>query len=723
MREIDINTERTDLEKWRLKVENGRQMWYYLENEDEIKNWPQSIVEKYWLGLPFQTEEFIKPTNALEAAKNGFKFFKQLQTEDGHWAGDCGGPLFLLPGIVLSMYITQIPIPESWRVEIIRYLFNRAHPVDGGWGLHIEHHSTVFGTTMNYVVLRILGVDADHPAMVKARSTLHKFGGAVGIPSWGKFWLSCLNVYDWEGINPVPPELWLLPYFFPIHPARYWIHTRVIYLPMGYIYGQRLSAEETPLILQLRQELFTQNYETINWAKARGNVAEVDLYAPYSKLLKVCNFFLSLYEKIPNIFGIRDIALEESYELIQYEDMNTDYLDIAPVSKCIHILCTYYKEGPNSNAFKLSKERLIDYLWMTSDGMLSSGTNGTQLWDTALMSLALIDTGLAEDPTFHESSIQALKFIDYSQFKKNPENYSRRYREPTKGGWGFSTLDQGYFVTDCTSIGIKSTLGFQNKLSYTPKLISKERVCQAIDLLLNTQNNGGGFASYEKIRGPSFLEWINPAEVFGNIMIEYDYPECTSCVITALVTFSKHYPDYRAEEIKKTCEKAIKYIHDSQRNDGSWVGSWAICFTYAAMFAMECLASFGETYENSESVRKGCKFLISKQKNDGGWGESFKSCELSEYIQHEESQVVNTSWALLALMHAEYPNERDIRCGIQLLMSRQLSTGEWKQEAIEGIFNKTCAISYPNYKFIFPIWALGKYAKIYNDPIIFTSGN
>jgi len=44
--------------------------------------------------------------------------------------------------------------------------------------------------------------------MVKARATLHKLGGAAAAPSWGKFWLSVLNVYDWEGNNPIPPELW-----------------------------------------------------------------------------------------------------------------------------------------------------------------------------------------------------------------------------------------------------------------------------------------------------------------------------------------------------------------------------------------------------------------------------------------------------------------------------------------------------------------------------------
>lgn len=33
-------------------------------------------------------------------------------------------------------------------------------------------------------------------------------GGVTGIPSWGKLWLSVLNVYDWAGNNPVPAELW-----------------------------------------------------------------------------------------------------------------------------------------------------------------------------------------------------------------------------------------------------------------------------------------------------------------------------------------------------------------------------------------------------------------------------------------------------------------------------------------------------------------------------------
>lgn len=53
-------------------------------------------------------------------------------------------------------------------------------------------------------------------------------------------------------------------------------------------------------------------------------------------------------------------------------------------------------------------------------------------------------------------------------------------------------------------------------------------------------------------------------------------------------------------------------------------------------------------------------------------------------------------------------------------MSRQMPNGEWLQEGIEGVFNRNCMISYPNYKFIFCLWALGRYRRIYGDEVIKT---
>lgn len=48
---VSITDEKTDYSRWRLRADYGRHTWHYLKSEEEIKKWPQSIAEKYHLGL------------------------------------------------------------------------------------------------------------------------------------------------------------------------------------------------------------------------------------------------------------------------------------------------------------------------------------------------------------------------------------------------------------------------------------------------------------------------------------------------------------------------------------------------------------------------------------------------------------------------------------------------------------------------------------------------
>ncbi|KDQ13559.1 hypothetical protein BOTBODRAFT_160506 [Botryobasidium botryosum FD-172 SS1] len=700
----------TDYAKWRLEVsDGGRHIWHYLCTDEEYERWPQNTVDKYWLGLPTNLPDLPPAEDALSAARNGFRFYRNLQSDDGHWAGEFGGPMFLLPGLVLGSYVAGMTFTREERLEMIRYLLNRANPDDGGWGIHTEGCSTVFGTALNYCSMRILGVDAEHPAMIKARGTLHKLGGATGIPSWGKFWLSVLNVHDWDGCNPIPPELWLLPEWLPVHPSKWWVHTRSVYIPMSYLYGVRFQAEENDLILSLRKELYVEDYDKIDWPAHRNSIAPVDLFAPHSALLKSCDAILGAYESC-NLPPARNIALSRVYQLICFEDENTSYQSIAPVSKMLNLVCRFHKEGRDGEAFRMHDARRRDFMWMGEDGMRVCGTNGSQLWDTAFITQAVVEGGLAEDPEGEncESMMKALDWLEKCQIQNNPCHYENAYRHRTKGAWPFSTKEQGYTVSDCTAEGLKAILYLQEHLTYTSKLVPEQRLRDAVDTMLSMQNPGGGVASFELARGSALLEVINPAEVFGDIMIEYPYPECTTSVITALSIFRKYYPHYRGEDIEDATKRAISYLHSVQRPDGSWYGSWGICFTYATMFALESLALNGETFGSSERVQKACQFLTSKQMEDGGWGETYMSCVTGEYAQHQKSQVVQTAWAVLALIYAEYSNREPVEKGVRLVMSRQLPDGSWAQESIEGIFNKNCAISYPNFKFSFTIWMLGK---------------
>ncbi len=57
----------------------------------------------------------------------------------------------------------------------------------------------MFGTALNYVALRLLGVPADDPVCIKARETLHKLGRIFSIRHvifndyrW-RHWYSCMG--------------------------------------------------------------------------------------------------------------------------------------------------------------------------------------------------------------------------------------------------------------------------------------------------------------------------------------------------------------------------------------------------------------------------------------------------------------------------------------------------------------------------------------------------
>jgi squalene cyclase len=75
------------------------------------------------------------------------------------------------------------------------------------------------------------------------------------------------------------------------------------------------------------------------------------------------------------------------------------------------------------------------------------------------------------------------------------------------------------------------------------------------------------------------------------------------------------------------------------------------------------------------------------------------------------SGVVQTAWGLLALMAGKCRDKAALERGVRFLMERQDEDGDWAQEGITGVFNRNCGITYTQYRNIFPLWALGRYAR------------
>jgi squalene/oxidosqualene cyclase-like protein len=649
-----------------------------------------------------------------DALSNAVFYYQTLQSENGFWPADYGGPHFLTPGLVIASYVTESSLPIPHQALIKQYFLNHQNE-DGGWGLHIEDTSTMFGTVLQYVALRLLGMEATEPKLLKGQEWIRKHGGASGIPSWGKFYLSVLGVYEWQGCNSLFPEMWSFPEWLPFHPSKYWCHARMVYLPMAYCFGLKVTGKITPLIQSIRNEIYADKYEDIDWAKARNECSSTDLYHQPSFLLKALNFLTNSYEKI-RVPAFRKKSISFILDYIHAEDEQTNYIDIGPVNQVINSICIWHAYGKDSEAFKKHFQRWFDYLWLAEDGMKMNGYNGSQFWDTAFAMQALME---ADNPDSNNSLAKAYRYLNESQVKEEVKDSRKFYRHESVGGWPFSTVEHGWPITDCTAEGLKIGLKTRDyKFNAEVERISDDRLKQAADLLLSFQNKDGGWASYELTRGPKWLELLNPSEIFGNIMIDYSYTECSSACVQALAEFRKHFPQHKRIDIDKAIRRGIEFILSQQREDGSWYGSWAVCFTYGTWFAIEALVNKeisipGYEARIDKAVEKACRFLIARQNANGGWGEKFESCLKKEYIPHQSSQIVNTSWALLTLMRAGYSDKAVIDKGIQLLLSRQMESGDFPQEGISGVFNHSCGISYTSYRNVFPIWALGRYLKTY----------
>nr|CAB3445558.1 unnamed protein product [Digitaria exilis] len=335
--------------------------------------------------------------------------------------------------------------------------------------------------------------------------------------------------------------------------------------------------------------------------------------------------------------------------------------------------------------------------------------NGSQLWDTAFSIQAIVSTNLVEE--FGPTLKLAHDYIKNSQFLDDcPGDLNYWHRHISKGGWAFSTLDQGWPVSDCTAEGLQVSLLLS---TISPEIVGKpveaNRLYDAVNCLMSWM------VSIFKVFFLIFCPCVNwnlkkIAKMLLDVRLEISFRSM------ALTSFRNLYPEYRRKEVDNCISKAANFIESVQRSDGSWYGTWAVCFTYGAWFGVKGLTAAGRTFENSPAIRKACDFLLSKEFASGGWGESYLSSQDKVYTEHEgrRPHVVHTSWAMLALIDAGQVsfaerNPMPLHRAAKILVNLQSQDGEFPHQEFVGVTNQNCLVNYSNYRSIFPIWALGEY--------------
>jgi 2,3-oxidosqualene cyclase len=647
------------------------------------------------------------PGAALIAARDrALAHLVARQRPRGDWEGEMVWCPIITAQYVIVLHVAGRPIEARARAALRRH-FEVTRTPEGGWGLHPESSAYVFVTALSYVALRLLGLDADEPMMKDAGRWLRSQpGGVLAIPTWGKFWLALLDLYDWRGVNPTPPELFLLPSWLPVHPVRFYCHTRLIYLGMAWLAGRRVRASLGPLTSALRAELYDQPYAAIDFAAHRDDLSPSDVYVRPGAASRALARLLAAWERAcPATWRRR--ALDACLARIRFEQRASAWQGLSPVNGLLSCLALWAHD-PADPDLGPSLDGLEAWRWEDeAEGQRYAGAR-SNAWDTAFALRALVAAGDAEAV---EAVRRGAGFLRSTQIRDDLPPGAAGWRDPIRGGWCFSDGAHRWPVSDCTAEAVGALLAAEGAGRVPAEdRLPPTRLAEAVSFILARQNVDGGFGTYERRRGPLWLEALNLSEMFGQCMTERSYVECTASCVGALAEVRAAHPALETAALEAALARGVRFLRSTQQPDGAVPGFWGINVSYGLFHFVRGLRAAGVPRDDPALIAA-ARWLVGAQRADGGWGEHHRGSLEGRYVEHPESQAVMTSWALLALMEILPPGADPIERGVAWLMGRQRPDGGWPEEAVNGVFFGSAMLDYRLYRSYFPAWALARAAR------------
>jgi squalene-hopene/tetraprenyl-beta-curcumene cyclase len=595
--------------------------------------------------------------------ENATAWLLRRQDPEGFWEGmvetnSCMEAEWLLASHILG---TTLPMRDGF----IRAILQRQRP-DGSWDIyHGAPAGDINSTVEVYAALRAMGFDPERPELQRARAWILAHGGLRNVRVFTRYWLAMIGVWPWRNTPNLPPEMIVLPRWFPFNIYHFAQWARATMVPIMLLSARRPVC---PLPGGIRlEELFPEGIDAFDFSippKQSG-------FFTLERLFEAIDHGLHTVQsnvKIP----LRETAITLCREwIVRHQDWDGAWGGIQP--PWIYSLLALHNEGYAIDHPVIAKglAALGAHWTYERHGAVHVQATDSSVWDTLYSLLALHEAGHAIEET--PAMRKALTWIlDHQVLVKG--DWSLKLPNVEPGGWAFERANAYYPDVDDTAMALV-VLGkiVDASGAFRPRVT--EAIRRGVGWMIAMQSKGGGWGAFDKDNDQQLISKI-PFCNFGEAL---DPPsvDVTGHVLEAfgVLGFDANFEPVR---------RGLAFIRAEQESDGSWFGRWGVNYLYGAGAVLPGLRAIGEDM-NAEYVRRAAAFVVSRQNADGGWGESCDSYMVESSRGRGTSTASQTSWAMLALLSVDAEAYRGpIARGAAFLAETQTAEGTWDEPYYTG---------------------------------------
>lgn len=625
----------------------------------------------------------------------------ERQRADGHWVFELEADATIPSEYVMLRHFfgRAEPAREARIATYLRRLqAEQSANAGGGWPLFHGGPLDISCSVKAYLALRLIGDAPDAPHMAQARAAILAAGGAERSNVFTRAALALYGFVPWRAVPVMPPEIMLLPRWFPFHISKISYWARTVLVPLTVVMErQPRAANPTGVAIG---ELFLTPAEQVKEWPGGAHQAE-----PWSSLFRGLDAALQRARRLfPRTHRARAEAACERFvsERLNGEDgLGAIFPAMANAVLMFHCLGVP-EDDPRVVTAWAAIEKLVEDRPGGGAGQDSEETYVqpclSPVWDTALVSHALMEAGGA---AHRAAAGRGLHWLIEREIRDVRGDWAWQRPGLKPGGWAFQYANAHYPDVDDTAVVVLAMDRFRQGADDLTALDGA--IARAVDWTVGMQSRGGGWGAFDADNTFHYLNHI-PFADHGALLDPPTADVSGRCLAMLAQLGQGNGP---------AAKSAIEYLLREQEADGSWYGRWGVNYVYGTWSALTALNAAGLAHHHP-AMRRAVAWLLDRQNADGGWGEDGMSYPARGGTQPEPplpapSSASQTAWALLALMAAGEAEHPAVRRGAEWLIARQRPDGDWPEEDYTGTgFPRVFYLRYHGYRRIFPLWALAR---------------